>query len=111
MLFGNIDTVVKYQADAKSPWVYSWVGFHGLKAESYLTQANLTIDKPIFRYDENDLLKDCLIRMINTKALTKSREIMLLGLLYEFLSLLVECADDNMDIVKDRKETYVKKSY
>lgn len=103
-------TVVCYRADIENPWVYSWVGFHGLKAESYLKQANLTVDNPVFRYDMDNTLEDCLKRMIETKILRKSRETMLLGLLYEFLSCLIEQAPVNADPKKDKKELYVKKA-
>ncbi|HHW31039.1 MAG TPA: AraC family transcriptional regulator [Clostridiaceae bacterium] len=103
-------TVVCYRADNNNPWIYSWVGFHGIKAESYLKQANLTLDNPVFRYERDNTLEDCLKRMIETKTLSKSREIMLLGLLYEFLSCLIEYAPDNTNYRKDKKELYVKKA-
>jgi len=106
------DTVIYYQADLENPWTYSWVGFHGLKAELYLKQANLTADNPIFRYDRDDALKGCLEQMIATKDLVKSREIRLLGLLYIFLSHLIEAAQTSRSLrnSENRKEAYIKKA-
>lgn len=105
------NNIIFYQADADDPWSYSWVGFHGLKAENYLKQANLTPDNPIFRYDRDDFLKDCLNRMLATKSLVKSGEIRLLGLLYEFLSQLIEVAETVKNAGRNEhgKEMYIKK--
>lgn len=105
------DTVVFYQADASEPWSYAWVGFHGLKAEAYLKQAGFGSQSPLFRYDRDNFLKDCLMRMIETKNLTKGREIRLLGLLYEFLSQLMEASEKHsLEKSSDRGEEYVKKA-
>ena len=104
------DTIVYYQADLDLPWSYAWVGFHGFKAAAYLKQAGLNSHNPIFRYDRDDFLKDCLIRMIATKQLHKGKEIRLLGLLYEFLSQLVETTDSNLACKNNTKEEYVKKA-
>lgn len=106
------NTIVAYQADLQEPWSYGWVGFHGLKAESYLKQAGLTLQTPIFRYTRDAFLKDCLTRMIDTKGMAKGREIKLLGLLYEFLSQLVEASEENRtpNGSHTRKEEYIRKA-
>ncbi len=103
--------VVFYQADGREPWSYGWVGFHGLKAEAYLKQAGLDEKNPVFKYDRDGFLKDCLLRMIGTKELAKSRDMRLLGLLYEFLSQLIESAGSRFgEKSGDRKEEYIKKA-
>lgn len=104
-------TVVFYRADGEEPWSYGWVGFHGLKAEAYLKLAGFDEGNPVFRYDRDDFLKGCLLRMLDTRELSKSREIRLLGLLYEFLSQLVEAAGGRpAEKNGDRKEEYIKKA-
>lgn len=103
-------TIVHYQANAAEPWSYGWVGFNGFKAPVYLKQAGLDNQNPIFRYDKDRFLKDCLIRMIHTKQLAKGKEIRLIGLLYEFLSQLVEVADNNLNEKDNRKEEYVRRA-
>lgn len=104
------DTVVYYKADYDQPWSYAWVGFHGLKAASYLKQSGLDNHNPIFKYTKDDFLKNCLLRMIATKQLFKGKEIRLLGLLYEFLSQLVETAVPAYRGENSTKEEYVKKA-
>ncbi|MBZ4645307.1 MAG: AraC family transcriptional regulator [Clostridia bacterium] len=106
------DIITYYQADREDPWHYAWVGFHGLKAEAYLKHANLTADNPIFKYDKDDFIKDCFMQMIATKRFIKSRELRLLGLLYLFLSQLIEIAakDRFLDAEGDRQELYIKKA-
>jgi AraC-like DNA-binding protein len=102
--------IAHYAADSLEPWSYSWVGFHGLKAESYLRQANLTSTNPVFNYTCDNLLKEYLSQMISTKDMIKGREIKLLGLLYSFLSRLIEVSNVNtIDKNENRKEMYVKK--
>lgn len=106
------DTIVNYQADLQEPWSYGWVGFHGLKAEGFLKQAGLTLQNPVFRYDRDTFLKDCLARMMETKDMVRGREIRLLGQLYEFLSQLVEAAEGGSAAFEAhmRKEEYIRKA-
>jgi AraC-like DNA-binding protein len=103
--------VTYYQADFINPWNYSWVGFHGLKAENYLKKANLTIENPIFTYRKDDFIENCFKEMLNCKQMTKSREVRLLGLLYLFLSQLIE--ENNQPLYFEesvnRKKQYVEK--
>jgi AraC-like DNA-binding protein len=81
--------VVSYKADLNAPWTYSWVGFHGLKAEQILKRANLSSDCPIFSYHKNDLLIESLDKMINEARNEQASDLMLSGLLYQFLAHLV----------------------
>lgn len=104
--------VTYYQADMNDPWTYSWVGFHGLKAESYLRSAGLTADDPIFSTNGDDFIDTCFRNMINAKGMQKGREIRLLGYLYLFLSQLIEQNGSGrfIDPGSARKEAYVKKA-
>ena len=52
------DKITYYQADSKDPWSYSWIGFNGLKAESYLNSANLSAKNPIFTYTADGFLRN-----------------------------------------------------
>lgn len=106
------DIVTYYQADFDDPWSYSWVGFHGLKAEGYLESAGLTMDSPIFSSDGDDYISGCFVQMIAAKSLQKGRGIRLLGLLYLFLSQLIEQngKDRLYDHTGSRKDVYVQKA-
>lgn len=104
--------ITYYQADDVDPWSYVWVGFHGLKAESYLKQANLTQDNPIFRYDRDSYIEECIGEMIEAHKPMRSSELTLMGYLYFFLSKLTEIAEENAFSGRNenRKEHYVKKA-
>mgnify|MGYP005836940863 CR=1 FL=1 len=106
------EIITYYQADFEEPWSYSWVGFHGLKAESYLSQGGLTEYKPIFKYEKDDFISNCFNQMLATNELVKGREIRLLAQLYMFLSQLIEVSldDHHLEINGNRKEMYIKKA-
>lgn len=109
VIFPNI--IAYYQADENEPWDYAWVGFQSLHAESYLKQANLTVENPIFQYDRDNYITDCFLQMIETNKMRKGREIRLLGYQYQFLSKLVEEADENeLTDDKKRQESYIEKA-
>ncbi len=105
------DIVTYYQADLAEPWDYSWVGFHGLKAESYLKSCGLTADNPVFSCND-DYVNSCFSQMIEAKNLQKGREIRLLGCLYLLLSHLIEQngKDRFIDQTESRKELYIHKA-
>lgn len=106
------DIVTYYQADDEDPWHYSWVGFQGLKAESYLQQAGLNLDQPIFTCASEDFVNSCFTHMIEARSLREGREIRLLGYLYLFLSQLIEQhgKDKFSDRADTRKEIYIQKA-
>lgn len=82
--------IVHYQADAASPWTYSWVGFHGLKAEAILKKAGLSVQKPIFSFEPEGPLTKSLNDLIAVARNEKTPELMLTGYLYLFLANLLE---------------------
>ncbi len=104
------NTIVHYQADKNNPWSYGWVGFHGLKAAGYIKQAGFDLRRPVFKYSQDSFLEDCLIKMIRTKELSAGKETRLLGLLYEFLSKLIEVNGKEELRECNRKEEYIKRA-
>lgn len=88
------DIVGYYKADTKNPWVYAWVGFNGMKASHYLQLAGLSRFNPVFTYDTDSYLRDCLTEMVESKGNASSRDLKLTGLLYVFLSRLIESNGD-----------------
>ncbi|HEY8422506.1 MAG TPA: AraC family transcriptional regulator [Thermoclostridium sp.] len=103
--------LVTYTADSGNPWTYSWVGFQGLKAEHFLNKAGIYRESPFFTYKTDNKLKDCLSGMISEARLNTSSELMLLGYLYIFLSLLIQNNQKTSpDLTKFvNQEKYVKK--
>lgn len=106
------DSIVSYTADMEHPWSYCWAGFHGIKAETYLKQANLSPSNPIFRYEKDNLLRDCVEKMLASRSLSKGGEVYMLGYLYIFLSLLIEASapENPAGSGKKSRELYIKKA-
>lgn len=105
------DTITYYKADKDNPWTYIWIGFNGVKAETYLAYANLNLDNPIFEYNEDDSLKEYVTRMLELNSLCYANELELEGLLYLFMSKLARCSknvssNDNLKMA----ELYIEKS-
>ena len=106
------DVVTYYGADKKDPWHYIWVGFNGLKAETYLAQAHLNQENPIFDAGNNNYLTQCFRDMIATRHQQRAREIRLLGHLHLFFSHLIDLRKDIPCVknMQNRKEEYIRKA-
>lgn len=91
LIFPN--DVSYYKADNNNPWNYCWVGFNGIKAPSCLKQAGLSKDTPIFTYDKDDELSNCIFELLRANRIIKGRDLKTTSLLYEFMHLLVYNAD------------------
>jgi AraC-type DNA-binding domain-containing proteins len=100
-----------YEADKDNPWTYMWVGFNGVKAQTYLSYANLTEENLIFEYSKDDSLRNHISEMLKLKERDHSNELKLEGLLYFFMSTLAE-TQKNITNPKSYKSTelYLEKS-
>lgn len=69
-----------YKADENEPWEYTWIGFHGLKADLFFERLNITsTSNPVISFETEPLIfKE--LREIN--AIFPHDEVKLLGLLY-----------------------------
>ena len=97
------DIVTFYQADEKDPWHYSWVGFHGLKAESYLMETGLTEKHPIFEYTEDDFIENCFYEMAEAYYLKRGGDVKRLAYLCLFLYKLIQI--NTKDLYYSSKES------
>lgn len=79
-----------YKADEEDPWIYMWIGFNGIKSETYLKYANLSESNPIFKYNKDNLLKKYILEILSLNTMTHSNELKIDGLLYLFLGTLIE---------------------
>jgi len=102
--------ITYYEADYDNPWVYTWVGFNGIKAEEYLKLANLSFDNPVFHVKETEFIKQCLYNMRQAINLKFGRELRMQGLLLLFLSQLIEESDKEVVVKEDFKKVYIKKT-
>lgn len=103
------DIITYYKADDDDPWRYSWIGFHGIKAESYLKDANLTLDNPIFHYDQDDFIDTCFCEMNNAYYLKRGGEVQRLAYLYMFLNKLIQLNPEGLyyDSADGRRDAYI----
>lgn len=102
--------VTFYEANNDDPWEYIWVGFNGFKAEAYLKHANITLENPIFVYNKDRNLEECLSNMIAAGKYKKSDEIRLKGLIHIFLSELMENSNPIDVESKYNKNIYIRKA-
>jgi AraC-like DNA-binding protein len=78
-----------YIADERTPWVYAWVEFDGLKARELMTQAGLSFNYPIYtskNTEEREKMKDELLAIVRDK---NSPPLSTIGHLYLFMSALI----------------------
>lgn len=100
-----------YEADKNNPWSYMWVGFNGVKAQTYLNYANLNEENLIFEYSKDDSLKNYILEMLKLKERDYSNELKLEGLLYFFMSKLTEARKDTFSQKSPKStELYLEKS-
>lgn len=105
------NTVTYYEADKDTPWSYMWIGFNGVKAETYLNYANLNEENLIFEYSKDDSLKDYISEMLKLTEMDYANELKLEGLLYLFMSKLVESRQDISNKTSHKSaELYLEKS-
>ena len=93
-----------YKADDKDPWIYMWIGFNGIKAETYLKYANLDENNHIFKYEKDSSLKKCILEILSLNIMNNSNRLKIDGLLYLFIGNLIE---NNKYMDKENSNTQV----
>lgn len=105
------DALTYYEADKDHPWSYMWIGFNGVKAQTYLNYANLNEENLTFEYSKDDSLKDYISEMLSLKERGYSNELKLEGLLYFFMAKLAEARKDDFSQKSYKSaELYLEKS-
>ena len=104
-----------YCADSKNPWSYYWIGFRGIKANSYLQSINLTPDNPVYKCEnqkqKSNILK-CMQQLHHTSQKNSGRIFYLkskLHLLFYHISQMKNIRETNYN-QDNIKENYVKKA-
>ena len=86
---------VTYQADGKDPWNYYWVGFTGADAYQLITRCGMDEEHLKFTYRQDDRLEKTLAQIAHIRLVSPSKEYMLIGLLYQFISIAMEVAESH----------------
>ncbi|RCX19621.1 regulatory helix-turn-helix AraC family protein [Fontibacillus phaseoli] len=105
--------VTYYQADADHPWKYGWVGFQGIQAESYLSQAGLSIESPILNRCDPHKIERHILQIHESRKVSYGRDLKMTSLLYSLFSHMAEVNPGNpSELQKDyhqRQDIYVQK--
>lgn len=105
------DTLTYYEADKTNPWTYIWIGFNGLKAKSYLENADLNRENLIFNYVKKpNALKLYIDEILKLKNINFEDELKREGLLYLFLAELVGNTEYQKEKVEKQTDIYIKKA-
>ncbi|MBS4201965.1 AraC family transcriptional regulator [Bacillus sp. FJAT-49732] len=81
--------VTYYKADHSNPWTYCWIAFHGIQAENIINETNLTMESPVFSYDQNEMFFQEFLSCIDQEYNNTEDELKIHGLLFLLLSTLV----------------------
>ena len=84
------DTPVVYCADRYTPWTYTWVGFHGLSADTLVKQCGFSKSSLILPTPANDEYLQCFEELLAHVSLTFSDRLYRQSLLLKLLATLVE---------------------
>jgi len=98
--------VIYYEADQKNPWIYTWIGMQGIKIKGYLERTSL-IETLVFRYGDNSKLRSCHERLFEAEQQTRSRDLLMNSILYEYLFLLVKQFPNKRPVVGENRANYV----
>lgn len=103
---GNL---IYYEADAKNPWTYTWIGFQGIKIKQYLSRTSL-LDYPIFHYEHDDRIRLCHEKMYEANQNFKNKDLIMTSILYEYLFMLVSKFPKQNITVSEKKDLYVEEA-
>lgn len=84
------DTEVHYQADSAEPWDYLWIGFQGIKAETYLAYAGIDAAYVVGRYPNTSFILSCIQQMMLARSTTPYNELRRTSALLMILSSIIE---------------------
>lgn len=99
-----------YQADAREPWSYLWVGFAGSRAEEYLAGMGLSERHPVFSCERSGELYSIVKDMMEHSTFGVANELRRNGQLGVFLSVIADSAGVVGPKEEDRGNGYVQKA-
>ncbi|NLY90718.1 MAG: AraC family transcriptional regulator [Firmicutes bacterium] len=110
--------ITYYEADRANPWHYVWVGFNGLKVETYLHAAGFSKENPILTKRTGNKLDAFLLKLVqiagepNDKRHYYGKTLHLQGLLYIAISEMIENADPHRTTLSngDLQDVYIRKA-
>ncbi len=97
--------LASYQADAHTPWQYSWVGFNGTDARRLVNLAGFTRQEPVLHSTDPHKTGALLRRIADASGNTAAADTEMAGYLHLFLAHLI--ALNSQRPTGDTHQTYV----
>ncbi|HHT47899.1 MAG TPA: AraC family transcriptional regulator [Firmicutes bacterium] len=112
------ELITYYEADQVDPWHYVWVGFNGLKVETYLEAAGFSRENPILTQRTGINIDRHLLTLVHTAEeynntrYNYGKTLHLQGLLYITISEMIENAGPHRTALAngDLQDVYIRKA-
>ena len=101
--------LIYYEADQETPWIYTWIGMQGIKIKGYLERTSL-VESLVFRYDGDPQLRSCHERLFEAEQKTRSRDLLMNSILYEYLFLLADKFPNKRPTGAEKRSNYVEEA-
>lgn len=101
--------LIYYEADREAPWIYTWIGMQGIKIKGYLERTSL-LESLVFGYDGDPRLRACHERLFEAEQKTRSRDLLMNSVLYEYLFLLADHFPNRRPSGAEKRSTYVEEA-
>ena len=105
------NTISSYESDEHNPWHYIWIEFNGLKAKTFMEEAGLNVDNPIFKTKENSHSAEIIKQMRSIIKHPKKSPSFIIGYLYLFVNSLIEFSiNSTLNEIDDLNEFYIREA-
>lgn len=91
------DTYLYYEADAITPWHYSWIAFDGTNAEYYLKRANIGKEDIVVKTFDRLTLEDAFQKLMKINLSDVTKDLKFISLLYTILSTFIPPEEKNSE--------------
>jgi len=91
-----------YQADKNNPWTYMWIGFHGYRAEEFLSNMGFSRSQPVIELSNMEQIEEYMDQILSANKLTCVNELRRLSKTLELFAFVME-EHPKMD---EKKVTY-----
>jgi len=88
-------TIIKYQAAAKNPWHYTWIGFYGEETKDIFSQVGISLQNPVFTLKNGTAALALFRGMPAERSAELKQNLTFKANLYAFMSILAEHAAPN----------------
>ncbi|MBQ7371166.1 MAG: helix-turn-helix domain-containing protein [Blautia sp.] len=93
-----------YQADAKDPWKYMWIGFHGIHAEYMMGRAGFSKAAPVIECRNMEEMQTSMDRLLEFKEPTYVQELTRISVFYQLLAQISENVREDPEEMNDEED-------